>query len=185
LRATDPERFRPLHGAVLDLVAELGRLYDADVDEGVSELDRHFGLVGLDRPSLRIAPRRTDAAPLIVAFTSFPGIAVGFGLGSSEIFPNCGCDACGESLEGEMSRLRSLVEDVTAGRFLEVFKAGDPSVCRWERWSDSARSAGTAAVPRGVDPGLRRWQQKTIQWRPWQRREEPKERFAGARKPRA
>jgi hypothetical protein len=34
-------------------------------------------------------------------------------------FPACGCDACDETAIDDAKRLAELVEDVTAGRFLE------------------------------------------------------------------
>jgi hypothetical protein len=81
-------------------------------------------------------------APIIVAFSAFPGLHVGCGRWYLTSFPNCGCDACAETAEGEGEKLRSLVGNVVAGRFRETIcipASGDP----WtesEFWSEK-RSA--------------------------------------------
>lgn len=173
-RVTDPERFRPLHRAGLELVADLRAVYEADMLEETNDLADAFREIGLDRPSLRIDPREAGASPLTIVFTAFPGVAIGFGLGSSEVFPRCGCDACGETLEEELARLESLIEDVTAGRFLEELESTDPLRCRWDLWSDSGRRRGTSVLTRRVEPRLRGGRRERIQWRPWGRRPDGK-----------
>jgi hypothetical protein len=50
----------------------------------------------------------------------FPGLQVRFG-NSTDRLPACGCDACGETADGEVARFEELIEDVTAGRFREYF----------------------------------------------------------------
>jgi hypothetical protein len=177
-RVTNRERFRPLHEAALALVSELQRRYMVEEHEG-SDLEEQFQNPGIDRASLRLVPEPSDAAPLEFVFSSFPGVAVGFGFAAADVFPRCGCDACGETLEGELERLRHLVQDVTAGRLEEVIKGRSPRRWRWERWSEGRRSSGSPAVPRRIDWKLRWWQRRRIQWRPWQRRPGPQDVRAG------
>jgi hypothetical protein len=165
-RVTDPERFRPLHGAVLELASELRRRFVVEVHEG-SALDCQFQDVGIERTGLRLVPASAGAAPLDFAFTSFPGVAVGFGIAGVDVFPCCGCDACAETLEGELERLRELIEDVTAGRLAEVIRGGDSRRWRWERWSGESRTRGGSPVTRRVERRPRWWVRSRIQWKPW------------------
>jgi hypothetical protein len=171
-RATNSERFRPLHGAVLEIASELQRRYMVEVYEG-SDLEDQFQNMGMDRTSLRLVPESAEVAPLDFVFTRFPGIAVGFGIAAIDVFPRCGCDACGETLEGELERLRDLIEDVTAGRLKEVIRGGDPRRWRWERWSDVSRSSGSSRVVRRINWKRRWWERRRVQWRPWRQRPAP------------
>ena len=63
-----------------------------------------------------------EAAPLIIAFSDFPGLRVHFGRWYVVAFPTCGCDACDETAESETERLGSLVDNMTAGRFREAIR---------------------------------------------------------------
>jgi hypothetical protein len=108
-QVTDSERFRPLQEAVLEIASELQRRYMVEVYEG-SDLEDQFQNMGVDRTSLRLVPESAGAAPLDFVFTRFRGIAVGFGIAGTGVFPRCGCDACAETLEGELERLRDLIK---------------------------------------------------------------------------
>lgn len=171
-QVTNPERFRPLHGAVLELASELQRQYRVEVHRG-GHLEDRFEKLGTDRASLRLVPESPDAAPLEFVFTSFPGVAVGFGVAGAELFPRCGCDACTETLEGEVERLRELIQDVTGGRVREVIRGRDSRRWRWERWSEARRTSGSAGADRPVDWKPRWWERRRVQWRPWTRRSSP------------
>jgi hypothetical protein len=76
----------------------------------------------LARPSVALLPRDIGAAPLTVAFSTFPGLFVRFGRWYVAAFPTCGCDACDETAESETERLNSLIDNMTAGRFREVIR---------------------------------------------------------------
>lgn len=171
-RVTNSERFRPLQGAVVLLASELQRRYIVEVYEG-SGLEDQFQNVGMDRTSLRLVPESAGAAPLEFVFTSFPGIAVGFGIAGTDTFPRCGCDACAETLEGELERLRNLIRDVTAGRIKEVVRGSDRRRWRWERWSETSRSIGSSRVPRRIEWKPHWWQRRRVQWQPWRQRPAP------------
>ena len=121
-RVTNPERFRPLHPAMLEIIRRLEDQFEADRTEGYG-LDEELGR-GLDvvRQDVRLTPSDPDAAPIVVAFSTFPSLHVRFGRWYIEPFPDCGCDACYESAEGEIERLNEMVDDVTAGRFREAIR---------------------------------------------------------------
>jgi hypothetical protein len=171
-RVTNSERFRPLHDAVLEIASELQRRYVIEVYEG-SDLEHQFQNVRTDRTSLRLVPESAGAAPLDFVFTSFPGVAVGFGIAGTDVFPRCGCDACAETLEGELERLRDLIQDVTAGRLKEVIGGGDPRRWRWERWAEVSQSSGRSQVPRRIERKPRWWERRRVQWQPWRQRPDP------------
>lgn len=118
-RVTNAERFRPLHAEALRVLEELQGTFNVERTEG-SALDSELQAgQQLSRSTIRLAPASPDAAPIVVAFTSLPGIVVRCGRWFVERFPACGCDACAETSAGEIERLRNLVANVSAGRFRE------------------------------------------------------------------
>ena len=162
-RVTNPERFRVLHTAMLDLLARMEADFDVHREDryGIDgKLERHLEL---ERPSVRMTPSDPEAAQLAVAFTSFPGLLIRFGLWWEEILPVCGCDACDENGERLVEELRELVENVTAGRFRESY---DPRR-RWmegEIWGATGGKRGRRG--RGAEDLS---DYKSIIWKPWPR----------------
>jgi len=123
-RLTNLERFRPLHPAILEIIGQLEEQFEVDRVEGYGldkGLVRSLGGADFDlaRPDIKLTPSSSDAAPIVVAFTTFPGLYVRFGRWYTEAFPSCGCDACDESADEEIERLNEIVDDVTAGGFRE------------------------------------------------------------------
>lgn len=171
-RVTDPERFRPLHAATEALLAELGAAFDVERADGYG-IDEELEVTELARPTVRLLPREPDAAPLIVAFTAFPGIRLRAGLWFIEPFPSCGCDACDETADGEALRMREVVDNVVAGRFREgvsMSLIGDGWY--WQQfWSPHGRKSGRSRIGRKkasemiAEAGGRR----SIEWAPWPR----------------
>ena len=119
-RVTDAERFRPLHSATLQLMGRLEADFDVERVEGYGLDEELESRVGLTRASVRLSPSDSEAAPITVAFSDFPGLRVRFGQWHIEPFPDCGCDACGGSAEEEIEQLTELVNCVTAGGFREA-----------------------------------------------------------------
>jgi uncharacterized protein DUF6226 len=116
-RVTNAERFRDLHRIALDRLAELESTFDVerrDIEAPDPEIR-----VQLARPSILLAPRDPGAAPLVVSFTTFPGLYVRAGRWILSAFPSCGCDACDEALEDQSRRFLELIDNVVAGRFRE------------------------------------------------------------------
>ena len=139
-RVTDAERFRPLHSAMLEIIDRLENDYEVERAEGYGLDDELEKRLDLARPSVRISPRDPDAAPIGVTFTTFPGLYLRFGRWYTEPFPDCGCDACDETAEGAIERLKYVIDDVTAGRFREGIRCPLISFVgsAWretERWS--------------------------------------------------
>ena len=176
-RVTNAERFLPLHTAMLEIIDRLLDDFNVECTEGFGldgELER-----GLDiaRPDVKLTPGNPDAASLVVAFTTFPGLHVRFGRWCTELFPVCGCDACDESAEGETDRLKDMVGDVVAGRLSETTKSPLISFIGsgWKeakfrspgkrRFTRRSRVEGFRA--REMAGGHRRLD---LNWKPWPRR---------------
>ena len=176
-RVTNPERFQPLHEVMLEIIARLENDFKVERTEGYGldqELEKNLDIA---RPDVKLTPRDPDAAPIVVVFTAFPGLHVRFGRWYKEPFPDCGCDACDESAEGEIERLNDMIDDVTAGRFREAIEIPLISFqgTGWIEtrfWSpDGRRSQGRSRIngqrAREMSGGRRRLD---LDWKPWPRR---------------
>ena len=170
-RVTEPERFRPLHEWTLEAVKRLQTEYDVTLEEGKgmdSELERS----SLARPTLKLTPRHASCAPITIAFTDFPGLAVRVGYWVTEYCPSCGCDACDEMPEGEFEALMELLHYVVAGRFRESMRlqpVGDGWSSR-EFWLDGERHrSGGSRVPRAKAARILDGKTAIVrEWQPWQ-----------------
>jgi len=172
-RVTDPERFASLHQVAAELLDRLEREFEAERAEGYGldpELEQG---VKLARPSVSLVPRDAGAAPIVVAFSTFPGIAVRLGRWCTSAFPTCGCDACDETAEGEIERLNSMIDNLTAGRFREAIRISAEGTARheWEFWSGGGRSAQRSLL----DPARARelvaaGDRSLYEWGPWPKR---------------
>ena len=182
-RVTDPERFRPLHAMIETLLGELESSFDVERTDRYG-LDDQLEASALARPTVTLIPRDARAAPLLVAFTTFPGIRLRAGHWCTEVFPSCGCDACSETADGEALRLREMVDNVVAGRFREVISVpligfrqlisvpliGD-GWQEWELWSHRGRRRSRSRIKgkraRAMVASVGR---PSIEWTAWARR---------------
>ena len=179
-RVTDAERFRPLHAAMQESIARLYSEYHVTQVEAYGldeELERHMTP---SAPTVRLTPNDGDAAPITIVFSDFHGLHVRFGRWLREPFPDCGCDACDESAEGEIERLIDIVDDVTAGRFRKGIRIPLQSSAAWretETWAYETRlsqrntgiwSRGRSRIDRqlarSITGGARRFD---LYWKPW------------------
>jgi Family of unknown function (DUF6226) len=125
-RVTNAARFAVLHSAALELLDRLAVEYDVERiapyenDDDLGWLAR----IPLARSTVALVPRDDECAPLVVAFSSFPGLLVRAGRRYRGAFPGCGCDACDETAEGEIDRFLRLVQALTTGRFREYLQTG-------------------------------------------------------------
>jgi hypothetical protein len=172
-RVTNPERFASLHDSAAGLLDHLEWEFDAKRREAYGldpELEEGCNL---SRPSVALLPRDIGAAPLTIAFSDFPGLRVRFGRWYVVAFPTCGCDACDEAAESETERLKSLIDNMTAGRFREAIRVradGTP----WKE-SEFWSSRGSVAEESRLDEALARklldaTGQSSYDWQPWPRR---------------
>ena len=129
------------------------------------------------QPNVRVVTKHlfdaSGAAPIVVAFSGFPGLRVRFGRWHMVAFPTCGCDACDETAESEINRLSSLIDNVRAGRYRESLRITADRVAslRSEFWSVSERSAGQSQVDRASTRLLLAARDRSsYDWRPWPRR---------------
>jgi hypothetical protein len=161
-----------LHDAALRLFEQLEAAFNVERFAGYG-LDSELELGGIARPSVRLVPRDSKAAPLTIAFTLFPGLKVRVGRWGIVAFPACGCDACDETANDEATRLTELVDDVTAGRFREGISlplAGEG----WQKseyWSSRHRHSSRSQVDRvRARHMLAEGERSSIEWVPWPRR---------------
>ena len=164
-RVTNPERFQVLHTVMLETLGRLEVEFDVRREEGCG-LDEGLELnLELARPTIRLIPADPDAAPIVAAFSAFPGLHVRFGKWWKELLPACGCDACGDSGEELAEDLARMVESVVAGRFRESF---EPS-WRWpkgEIWGEAGWRHGHGSLDGRSSSGQ-------VNWKPWPRRSRP------------
>ena len=120
-RVTNPERFQPLHAAATELLDRLEREFAVERLQG-HDADDELGRIRLARPPIRLVPHDPQAAPIVVAFTEFPGLHLRFGSWRTEPFPNCGCDACDETADGSIEEMTRMVEAVVSGGFRESMR---------------------------------------------------------------
>ncbi len=172
-RVTEPERFQPLHDWTLELLARLDAEFEVEIaewDGRDAELERST----LACPLVKLTPGGDNRAPIIIAFTTFPGLTVRFGRWHVEWFPDCGCDACDEMPDENFDHLRRLVDCVVAGGFREAvyLTPGGDGRKEHEFRSSERLGKGEASVGRpeaiamlGGESNL------TINWMPWHKRE--------------
>lgn len=114
-----PERFAPLQMVADALIEYLRENYDVSVTDELSVAeDLMNGRVHVLR-AVRIVPANDHGASLTFAFTSFPAVVVHAGLLHDFAFPDCGCDACDDSIEGVAGEMERMVLAVPEGRFRE------------------------------------------------------------------
>lgn len=112
-RVTDPTRFAPLHALGTALLDELAARYLVTRDES-TEPDPHSP--GATAQAVQLTPADPEAAALTVVTTAFPGIIVRFG-GQTLSLPECGCDACDETVPDLAELLDRHVDALVAGTF--------------------------------------------------------------------
>lgn len=168
-QVTNADRFRVLHAFAIQLLDELERTFDVKRSEGFGLDPEMEKLVQLARPTVTLVPRRREAAPLAVVFSTFPGLYIRFGLWCKEAFPTCGCDACAESPGSEIERLKSHICDLTSARFREALVELDKSVVevRSEFWSAEGYSGQRSRVELSEDQSGLTKGSSVHDWRPW------------------
>ena len=107
-------------------------------------------------------------APLVVAFTDFPGLQLRFGRWHTPSHPVCGCDACDEQVDELLEQLHDDVDAVVHGRFTEELTRGPGPVLRHTVTSGDGHSSSEGHLDRArartLGPPGRH------DWRPWPRR---------------
>ncbi len=167
-RITNPERFEPLHHVALTHLHRLEEQFDVERVEGY-ELDQDLAQADLARASVKLIPADSKAAPILVAFTTFPAVIMRCGLFLMLAFPACGCDACDETAEGELHRLNEVLDDVVEGRFRESIRVplwGDAEQ-EWELISSTHRMGGGLRLARSRARALVSAGRRTFEWAAW------------------
>ena len=174
-RVTNPERFQPLHAAATELLDRLEREFAVERLD-VHDVDDELARIKLARPPVRLVPHDPQAAPIVVAFTDFPGLHLRLGSWRTEPFPNCGCDACDETADGSIEDMTKMVESVVSGGFRESIQVPRLLGAGWResefRFNDAhggfSRSRGRIPRSRALEmTGGER--HMTLDWKPWPR----------------
>src|SRR2546423_8628430 len=117
-RVTNPERFLSLHTFALALLDRLALEYEVVRTDAFTLMPTMTPFEQARTP-VTLTPIAREAAPVAIAFTTFPSLVVRYGKWSAMGFPNCGCDACAATAAREGEQLEQLLGDVVAGDFRE------------------------------------------------------------------
>ena len=168
-RVTEPERFAPLHDWALETVARLQSDYEVALVDSDS-MDLCLERSPLSRPTIKLTPLQDSGAPLTIAFTDFPGLAVRVGRWVTEWYPSCGCDACDEMPEGAFQEFTTLLECVVTAGFRESLylpRRGDGWMTREFRSYEYHRS-GKSRISRDRALALLDGEHEIVlEWTPW------------------
>jgi hypothetical protein len=166
-RVTDPDRYTVLHATGREVLDELVRRYDV-VRETSSAADPHGKAAA---PVITLIPSDSASSPLAIVFDAFPGLTVRIGRDDEAHLPTCGCDACDETVEECVEKLRQYLEAVVAGSFGERLVHEDGWWHEhWYQASDAAWS-GRQPVPRSQLNALRAGlKDGELHWAPWPER---------------
>ena len=173
-RVTNPERFAPVHPFAQALLARLASEFDVEREEG-SDLEPGLGPTELARSSIMLKPRNRSAAPVLVSFTTFPGLVVRAGRWLHEPVPVCGCDACDESAESAIESFSFLVESVVGGHFREELSMPPFLGDAWQTIEIGSRDVGHSTarrtrIPRASARKILEGNRARYEWEPWARR---------------
>lgn len=162
-RVTNPERYRVLHEVADDLIVDLARTFDVQVEEDAddAELARRFP----PHRIVRLAPATPAAAPIVFSLTTFPGVHVRFGRWWIQSYPSCGCDACDDPPAQVASDLRRDVAAVTGGGLVEGFDGRHLTYAL--EWDGGTRGGGIAVGGEVARPSGPR---RSHRWAAWERR---------------
>lgn len=174
-RVSNPERFQPLVDFIVDRIGALVRTFDV-AQSDIFQFGRADGVQSFlpSRPPIMLTPRSAAASPLAVAFTNFPSVLMRCGHWRIESFPQCGCDACQETVEEEIARFSRTVDAVVEGRFYEVATRpllGRAAIRHEFRDADGiGRSGGTHYLTRAQARELLHGRPLSPQWAAWRER---------------
>ena len=161
-------RYRALHVGAKATVEALVEDFDVRCDDGAG-VDRELARHAAVEDSVRVEPLAAGAAPIVVGFTTFPGLVLQCGRWFVASYPRCGCDACDEG-ETDLARtFESTVAAVAAGHFREELRGGLRPQLTTELWSDRRwsvkqhRAVARRELKRLGPPA-------TLAWRAWPRR---------------
>ena len=178
-RVGNPERFAALHDLADAIVAFLLENYDCALETGPGVVPpRRKGLASGVRTvrTVKLTPASRHAAPLVIEYLDFPSVDVHAGLLHDFVVPDCGCDACDETLESSADELEWLVFAVVGGGFTEWFTGRvRPTLHMSLSWDDGHRGASGplrfSALPNDRIREARKQLASLPQgWQPWPRR---------------
>lgn len=165
-RVTDPGRYHLLHDVADRMVQRLARRYIVSVSAGPTGHD--WG-VEVERV-VELQPETRTEVPLVVMWTSFPGIVVKSGSWRVETYPLCGCDACDDPPEGVAERLEVDVAMLVRGGLREELRAGSRPSLSFEVMDPNGNHRRSWAVLEEEDVRRHGGPAAMHEWQAWTRR---------------
>jgi hypothetical protein len=147
-----PDRFAPLHLVADALIEHLVETYDVDASRDAVHARDFLGRPNLERVT-RLTPNDWAGAPLTFGFTTYPGLIVHAGLLHDFVYPICGCDACDETVVGQVELLERHVCAVVAGHYREEYTPGAQLPIQHFVTFDDGGQAGRSTID-GYPTGL-------------------------------
>lgn len=147
-----PERFEPVALVARALLDHLDRRYD--VERAEEPVD--------GRRSITLTPRHGGGAALsmMLPLPGLPGVEVGAGFRHRGRWPDCGCDACDDSVPDLLDDLETVVFAVVEGTMTEWGSGPDRDHLWWEHveFEDLTRQSGSSQEPvAGLPTAPHRW----------------------------
>ncbi len=166
---TNPERYAGLHQRAREIVDDLEVRFEVERVDNVADPELVRAFASAIVYSVRLIPAG-DGAPLLVALTDFPGLAVRFGRWHTEPFPKCGCDACDEQPTELAHDFALRVDALVSGRFSEELQLHRfrRAVLSHAFWGDGWRSSGTRILDRAAAQSLA--SRGRLDWGSWRPR---------------
>ncbi|MBM2618038.1 hypothetical protein JIG36_21005 [Actinoplanes sp. LDG1-06] len=161
-------RFAVLHDAAEALLDELAERYTVDRRESKELLGPADALVRMER----LMPRTPAAAPLAVAFTEAPGLALRLGRWWVETLPMCACEVCDEDPSRLVEVLRTQASALVEGGLWERVRRGVGGSWFESRLiGDGINARRDGPLTRGDAREARRSGfAAAVQWAPWPHR---------------
>ena len=164
--STNPERFVAVIEFAKSLISGLESEFVVDRTEGdwAEDFPRLADWNEDSAAPIRLTP--AIGVPLVLGFTSAPGVVIRVGRNVQELFPSCLCDACNSQVSDECDRLQMHVEAATIGGFTEEVNR------RTHRWVFKASNGNETSSVSRLERGewKRMGSRGKYNWEPWTRK---------------
>lgn len=161
----DAERFRSLHGAASDLLADLEGHYELS-SSSAAKSSPWIASFWPDAAVTTLVPVGAGAS-VTVALTAYPGVMITFGHNGRAAFPQCGCTSCEEDPAEEADRLVDTISDVVAGGLTETRRRRMLRSDLYERRLVHRGGSGESASSEAIGPDHAPMPRGTTAWPPW------------------
>jgi len=161
---TNPERFTEVVDYAQQLVEQLQEAFVVERTAGDWAVD--FPRFGdwTDRCPAPVRLTPSKGVPLVLGYTSAPGVVLRVGPNVELMFPDCLCDGCNYQVVEMCDELQRAVDAATSGGFSEELTR------RSHNWSFDSASGAQRASSRKLRRG--EWKDLGVRgrfgWKPWE-----------------